>query len=236
MIVLGHRGYSAKAPENTMPAFELGLEVGCDGFEFDVHLTKDGKIVIIHDHTLARTTDGTGIVEQHTFEELQQLDAGSWFAPEFKGEKIPSFRQLCELIKTEDILLNIELKSTLDFEYLNQELANVLTEYDLADRTIVSSFNHYALIHFKKIKPKIKTGVLHMAALVNPWVYAESIGADAIHPYYPTVIPEVVAASQQNGMMVTAWTVDQAEDIERMKLARVDGIITNELEEVKKLL
>ncbi|HHU60449.1 MAG TPA: glycerophosphodiester phosphodiesterase [Natronincola sp.] len=236
MKVLGHRGYSAKAPENTMSAFELALEVGCDGIELDVHLTKDGQIVIIHDHTLSRTTNGTGDVAQHTLDELQKLDAGSWFSSEFKNEKIPTFQQLCELIKKEDILLNIELKSTLGFENLNEELASFLNEYNLKDRTIISSFNHYALVHFKRVMPEVKTGVLHMAALVNPWIYAKSIGADAIHPYYPVVVPEVVAASKQNGFMITAWTVDRPEDIERMKLAEVDGIITNELEKVQNLL
>ncbi len=122
------------------------------------------------------------------------------------------------------------------FENLNEELASFLNEYNLKDRTIISCFNHYALVHFKRVMPEVKTGVLHMAALVNPWIYAKSIVADAIHPYYPVVVPEVVAASKQNGFMITAWTVDRPEDIERMKLAEVDGIITNELEKVQNLL
>ena len=86
VIVLAHRGYSAKAPENTMAAFELALAVGADGIELDVHMTRDGEIVVIHDDTLDRTTNGKGPVSDQTMAELRELDAGSWFSPEFAGE------------------------------------------------------------------------------------------------------------------------------------------------------
>ena len=236
MIVLAHRGYSAKAPENTMAAFELALEVGSGGLELDVHLTKDGEVVIIHDDTVDRTTNGTGRVDSYTMAELKELDAGSWFSPEFAGEKLPTLRQLLDLVKDKDILLNIETKTALGFEQLNETLASLLDQYDLWERTIISSFNHYSLAHMKDIRLQAKTAILYNAALVNPWVYAKSIGATVLHPYHKTIIPEIVTAAQQNGMMVNVWTVDKPVDVERMKAAKVNGIITNVPDQVQSLL
>lgn len=236
MIVVAHRGYSSKTPENTMAAFELALEVGSGGLELDVHLSKDGEIVVIHDATLDRTTNGTGGVGAHTMAELKELDAGSWFAPEFKGEKLPTLRQVCELIKGRDLLFNVETKMALGFEQLNEKLALLLDEYDLWEKTVISSFNHYALAHFKAIKPQVKTGILYHCGLYNPWEYAKSIGASALHPDHKTMIPEIVAGAQHNGMQVNVWTVDEPADIERMKLCKIDSIITNVPERVQNLL
>lgn len=236
MLVVAHRGYSSKAPENTMAAFEMALDVGSDGLELDVHLTKDGEVVVIHDHTLERTSNGVGIVEQYTLAELQKLDAGSWFSPEFAGEHLPSLREVCELVKDKDILFNVELKVGLGFEQLNAKVAELLDEYDLHEKTVISSFNHYALVHFKQIRPKTRTGILYSAALVNPWEYAKSIGATALHPSHKGIIPEIVSGAQQSGVMVNVWTVDAPVDIERMKIAKVDSIITNVPERVQDLL
>lgn len=236
VIVIAHRGYSAKAPENTMAAFELALAAGTDGIELDVHLTGDGEIVVIHDDTVNRTTDGKGPVGAFTLAELQALDAGSWFAPEFAGEKIPTLKKVLELLKDKDVLLTIEVKTGLGFEQLNEQLVQLLDRYDFWERTIISSFNHYALAHLVGLKPQARTAILYTAALVNPWVYAKSIGATVLHPYHHAVIPEIVTAAQQNGMMVNVWTVDEEADVERMKLCRIDGIITNQVERVKSLL
>ncbi|HHT69433.1 MAG TPA: glycerophosphodiester phosphodiesterase [Firmicutes bacterium] len=227
MIVMAHRGYSSKAPENTMPAFELALEAGSGGIELDVHLTKDGEVVVIHDNKVDRTTNGEGPVGSFTMAELRELDAGSWFSSEFKGTRIPTLREVLELIKDHNVLLNVETKASLGFEQLNDRVAPLLDEYGMWERTIISSFNHYALVHMKAIRPQARTGILYNCGLVDPWVYAKSIGASALHPHHMTAIPELVQAAQQNGMMVNVWTVDEADDIERVKLAKVDSIITN---------
>ena len=227
MIIMAHRGYSSKAPENTMPAFELALEVGSGGIELDVHLTKDGEVVVIHDHTLDRTTDGKGPVESFTMAELREFDAGSWFSPAFKGTKLPALQEVLELISEHNVLLNVETKAALGFEQLNEKLALLLDEYAMWERIIISSFNHYALVHMKTLRPQARTGILYNCGLVNPWVYAKSIGASALHAHHMTVIPELVQAAQQNGMMVNVWTVDEAADIERVTLAKADSIITN---------
>ena len=159
--------------------------------------------------------------------ELRELDAGSWFSSEFKGTRIPTLREVLELIKDHNVLLNVETKASLGFEQLNDRVAPLLDEYGMWERTIISSFNHYALVHMKAIRPQARTGILYNCGLVDPWVYAKSIGASALHPHHMTAIPELVQAAQQNGMMVNVWTVDEADDIERVKLAKVDSIITN---------
>ncbi|NLL48594.1 MAG: glycerophosphodiester phosphodiesterase [Firmicutes bacterium] len=227
MIVMAHRGYSSKAPENTMPAFELALEAGSGGIELDVHLTKDGKVVVIHDPTLERTTDGEGAVANFTLAELKELDAGSWYSSEFKGVQLPTLREVLDLVKDHNVLLNVETKAAFGFERLNEEVASLIDEYSLWEKTIISSFNHYALVHMKMLRTQARTGILYNCGLYNPWEYAKSIGASALHPHHKTILPELVQAAQANGMMVNVWTVDEAVDIERMALAKIDSIITN---------
>ncbi len=109
--ILAHRGASAYAPENTMAAFKKAIEMNADGIELDVHLSKDGYIVIIHDERVDRTTDGKGEVKDFSLDELKKLDAGSWFSDEYKGEKIPTLEELLSLIKNTEIYLNIEIKA-----------------------------------------------------------------------------------------------------------------------------
>ncbi|NLJ74283.1 MAG: glycerophosphodiester phosphodiesterase [Firmicutes bacterium] len=236
MLVLAHRGYSGKAPENTMAAFQMALEVNADGLELDVHLSKDGEVVVCHDGTLDRTTNGTGLIEDYSFSELQEFDAGSWFSQEYKGERIPSLRQVCELVKDRDILFNVELKAGLGFESLCEKVAQLLDEYDLHERTIISSFNHYSLVYFKNIRPSVRTGILYSAGLYEPWEYAKRLGATALHSSQYAIVPEIVAEAQKHGMMVNPYTVDRPEDIERMKTAKVDCIITNQPERVQSMI
>lgn len=236
MIVIAHRGYSSKAPENTMAAFELALEAGAGGLELDVHLSKDGEVVVIHDEKVDRTTDKIGLVRDFTMAELKSFDAGSWFSPDFKGEQLPSLGQVLDLVKGTNVLLNIETKTALGFERLNEQIAPLVDEYELWEQTIISSFNHYALVHFKQLRPQAQTAILYTSALVNPWVYAASIGASVLHPYHGSIIPEIVSQAQDHGMQVNVWTVDREADIERIKACKVDGIITNVVERVQSLI
>ena len=169
MYVLAHRGYSGKAPENTMAAFKLALEADADGLELDVHITKDGRVVVIHDDTLERTTDGRGRVEEQTYAELAQLDAGSWFGEEFKGERLPTLDEVCELLKGTDKIFNVELKAGVNFKELTEKVAELIVAYDLVPNTIISSFNHYALAYMKQVNADIRTGILYSSALYQPW-------------------------------------------------------------------
>src|SRR5690606_9559351 len=144
VMVIAHRGFSGAAPENTLAAFRKGIEIGSDMIELDVHLSRDGELVVIHDETLERTTNGKGRVADNTLMELKDLDAGSSFAPQFSGEKIPTLIEVIELAKGR-VLVNIEIKNPTHQRYSITELAEkTLREVKKAgmiDKFIFSSFN-----------------------------------------------------------------------------------------------
>lgn len=226
--VIAHRGASAYAPENTMSAFKKALELGAQGLELDVQLSLDGKLVVIHDEKLDRTSDGKGWVKDKTLEELKSLDFGSWFSKDFTGEKIPLLDEVMELISSWDGLLNIEIKNGVVLNPdIEQKVADAIAKFDMHDRVIVSSFNHYSLVKLRKIESKIKTGILYMAGIYEPWNYAAQVGACAIHPLFYSIQPEIMHGCIENGIMVNPWTVDQPEMIKAIVIAGVDGIITN---------
>lgn len=227
-LVIAHRGASAYAPENTMAAFEKALQMGAGGIELDVQLSSDGQLVVVHDEKLDRTSNGKGWVKDYTLEELKALDFGSWSSAGFAGEKIPLLEEVMDLLKQKDILLNIEIKTGIVlYPGIEEKTAGMIMKYNMQDRIIVSSFNHYSLVEIKKIRPVIKTGVLYMAGLYEPWRYAAGIGACAIHPLFYNIQPEIMKGCRENGIQVSTFTVDQPQMIQKVALAGVDGIITN---------
>ena len=145
-----HRGFSGKYPENTMLAFKKAIESGVDGIELDVQLTKDGEVVIIHDETIDRTTDGKGLVSSYTYEELSKFDASFIYRNQIEFNKIPTLREYFELIKNKKIITNIELKTGV-FEYagIEEKVWNLIQEYEMEEKVIISS-----LILERKIKQK----------------------------------------------------------------------------------
>jgi glycerophosphoryl diester phosphodiesterase len=227
-LILAHRGMPEVAPENTMTGFELACEVGADGLEFDVHLSKDDEIVVCHDATLERTTNGRGRIKDYTLAELRRLDAGSWFDHRYAGERLPTAREVFALAAERGLFINIELKSGLVlYPGLEEKVAALISEYGLAGRSIVSSFNHYSLVHLKQVAPGIPTGILYEAGLFEPWVYARHARADAIHPYFRGVFRELVEGAHAAGVRVHPWTVNDPDDFQTMLAAGVDAVITN---------
>lgn len=227
-VIIAHRGASNKAPENTMAAFRKALEIGAGGIELDVHLSADGHLMVTHDEQLERTSNGRGLLKDKTFEELKELDFGSWFSPEFKGEKIPELDEVLQLIASWDGLLNIEIKNgPIFYSGIEKAVAEALVRYKLTHRTIVSSFNHYSLVQIRQINSEIRTAPLYMAGLYEPWDYARNMGACAIHPLFYNIVPEVMKGCIMNNISVNPFTVDEPEHIKAMISAGVDGIITN---------
>lgn len=227
-VIIAHRGASAYAPENTMAAFKKALEMKAGGIETDVHLTKDGYPVVVHDEKLGRTSNGTGFIKDKTLEELKELDFGSWFSEEFKNQSIPTLNEVMDLISTENILFNIELKSgAVLYQDIERIVVEMVRKYKMEERVIISSFNHYSLLEVKKIAPEIKIGLLYSAGLVSPWEYAKRLGAEAIHPLYISIPPEAIKACNENGVLVNSYTINFPEHIKFAALAGVDGIITN---------
>lgn len=235
--IFAHRGFSSVAPENTMAAFRRAAEAGADGLELDVHLTKDGEIVVIHDETVKRTTDGKGKVRDLTLEEIRRLDAGSWFGKEFAGEKIPVLQEVLELAAEQNLWLNIELKNN-KFPYpaLEEKVLEATGRFGWREKTVFSSFNHYSLRKLKEQQPEADTAILYMADLVEPWDYARRTGVSSIHPYRRTVTKEMVGYCQGAGLTVRPFTVNQAREMRRLAGWGVDAIITDKVDLLTEVL
>jgi len=227
IYILGHRGASGAAPENTESAFKKAFQIGADGVELDVHLTKDKELVVIHDERVDRTTDGTGYVKDLTLREIKKLDAGSYFSSQFAGERILTLEEALELVRSFK-LINIEIKNMIiKYKDIERELLSTIQGMNLESKVICSSFNHYSIALIKQLSPDIKTGLLYFSTLYQPWVYAERIGADAIHPYYLNVSSNIIKECHRNKIKVNVWTVDDRDMIKKMIKNQVDMIITN---------
>ncbi len=227
-MVIAHRGASAYAPENTAAAFRLAMEMGVDGIELDVHLSSDGCPVVIHDERVDRTGSGTGWVKDLSLNTLKSLDFGSWFGPSFASETILTLEEVFLLLGDWQGLLNIELKSgPIFYEGLEQKVITLVKKYDRLDNVILSSFNHYSLVAAKAVEPRIKIGLLYMAGLVAPWEYALRLGAQAIHPYFHSIIPEVIVGCNAHNIAINVFTVDDPIYLTALSTSGVHGIITN---------
>jgi len=228
-LIFAHRGASDVKPENTMDAFELALRQGADGFELDVQLSKDGEIIVAHDVSLERVSDGEGYVYDYTFAELQQFDFGK--VKSNAGVcKIPLLRDVYELVNKTDIQINVELKTT-DYDYpeLPQKLITLANEYRMGERIIYSSFNHYSVMKIRSLRSMARIGLLYTYPLYEPWRYAGDLSANAIHPHYQNILsyPDVLHGCIENGIDVNVWTVDDVNAIKTLAQMGVTTIITN---------
>ena len=189
MKIYAHRGSSGTHPENTLAAFHEAARLPIDGVEFDVHLTNDGELVIIHDEKIDRTSDGKGCVKDMSLAELRSFDFGSWFAPEFQGEQIPRLQEVLDVFSKTSHHLNIELKSDIfPYEGMAEKVVKLVVEKNLEPRVVISSFDHSALRTVKKIAPHIETAALFMEVLVDPLDYMRTIPADALHLTLPSAL------------------------------------------------
>ncbi|NIK79604.1 glycerophosphoryl diester phosphodiesterase [Paenibacillus castaneae] len=228
LINFAHRGASAYCPENTMAAFSKALQLGATGIETDIQLTKDGQIIIIHDESLVRTAGLDQLVKDTDYAQLQKLDAGSWFGPEFLNERIPTLEQLLELIKPTDVILNIELKNgVIQYPDIEQKTIDLVRAYQMTERVIISSFNHYSLKLCKQLAPEIRTGILYMEGIYRPWDYAATLEADALHAFKYAVTAEWTAEAAAHGIAYHPFTVNETAEMERLIDAGVAGIITD---------
>ena len=232
-----HRGFSGKYPENTILAFKKAIEVGAQGIELDVQLTKDGEIVIIHDETIDRTTHGKGEVISYTYEELKKFDASYIYRGQMGFNKIPTLREYFELIKDTDIVTNIELKTGIN-EYLGIEkkVWDMICEFNLADRIIISSFNHYSILRMKEIAPKIKCGLLSETWIINAGKYTRDLGIECYHPHFANMTKEIVKEIKSHGIEINTFTVNKEKDIRDMIEKGIDIVIGNFPDLTKKII
>ena len=167
MLKFAHRGASAYAPENTIAAIKKAIDMGAEAIEIDVQLTKDRKLIVIHDYDLKRTTNGSGLVMAKTLEELQSLDSGSWYSSDYRGEKLAKLEEVIENVP-KNILINIELKKfPMDKKNMVLEVLEVIEKYNVWDRVIISSFNHSLLKKLREKSKKIRIGVLFDKEIPN---------------------------------------------------------------------
>lgn len=235
--VFAHRGFSGKYPENTMPAFEAAMDLGVDGIEFDVQFSKDGQLVIIHDETVDRTTTGKGLVREYTLEELQQFEASAGFRGQYGFVTIPTLETYLQRVKSTDLITNIELK-TGRYEYPGIEAAvlELLRKYDLVDRVIISSFNHFSVLRMQALCPEIKCAFLSDNWMIDAGKYTASFGVQCYHPHFTNLIPDVVSELKSHALEINTWTVNTAEDALRMQALGIDSVIGNYPDMLKEVL
>jgi len=234
--VWAHRGACGYAPENTMPAFKLALDMDADGIELDVHFSKDGKIVVCHDEKIDRTSNGQGKITDYTYEELLAFDFGVKFAPEFKGTKIPLLSEVYELFAPTGKVVNVEIKS-ID-PAIPAALVALEKECGMEGRVIYSSFDHEQIARTLVADPNAFIAPLYSFNMVKAWDYVANIPAKASHPKMNQVdlYPEYVEEMHKRGIRVHAWTVNTAEDVKHLAEAGVDAVITNYPDVAKKAL
>jgi len=228
VVGVAHRGASRYAPENTLAAFQLALEHGARAVECDVHRTRDGHLVVLHDPTVDRTTNGRGRVDAMTLADLRQLDAGAWFDRRFSGERIPLVDEVLQLLRGR-ALLQLEIKNgPVFYEGIEEQVLAALRRWGMEDDTLVISFDHPSLRTLRELSPRVLTGVLYTARLVDGPAAARDAGADALGIPWEYATSDVVAQAHRAGLGCFVWTVDD-EDVGRACLARgVDALTSND--------
>lgn len=226
--VWAHRGASAYAPENTLPAFELAAALGCDGVELDVQLSKDGVPVIIHDESIDRVSDGQGLVCNYTLHELKQFNFNRNF-PLYGSVTIPTLEELYNLLKDTDLTVNVELKNHFIFyEGLEEKVLSLASEYNMQKRIVYSSFNHLSMLRIRQLREDARIAFLYRDGLVDVADYAYRNKAYAIHPERHNIkYPGFMKACRKKGIKVHVWNVNEELDMEHMIAAGVDAVITN---------
>ncbi len=228
--IIAHRGASSIAPENTLIAFKRAIELNSHGIELDVHMTKNGVPIVIHDFDLARTTNGKGFVNDFNLEAIKKLDAGSWFGSEFSQEKIPTLEEVLELCcETDDnFIINVELKAgSKVYPEIEEKVLRIFKQYSILDKILVSSFDHYAIEKIGSLEKDVKTAVLFSAAVVSPWRYLSTLNFDAYHTAWHRLDKDIIEGCHRNGLIVNAYTLDDMDFAKLLISYGVDGIITN---------
>lgn len=228
-FIFAHRGSAGTHPENTMEAFIAAEKDGADGIELDVQLTVDGEVVVIHDLTVDRTTNGSGYVNELTFSELSKLKANYHSLHYFKKScRIPSLREVFEWLEGNNLLCNIELKNAVNpYRGMEEMVIALVREFCLEKRVIISSFNHNSLVLCREIEPAIVTAPLYNEVLYKPWDYAMSLGASGIHPKLKSISDQEIQDAIACGVAVRPYTVNKEKDMKKLFAINCSAIITD---------
>lgn len=243
--IIAHRGGANLAPENTLAAFKNAIKLGVDMIEIDVHLSKDGKIIVIHDEKINRTTNGKGTIKDMTSAEIKKYDAGSKFDKKFKNEKIPTLDEVMETLNGKVKLL-IEIKDGDElYPGLEKKVVETIHKYNAVNWVIVQSFNENSVLRVRKMDPSITTFYL-LGRNFNDFYsnVAKEVNAgnavikkyDGIAPHYSMLSSEKVKIFHKAGFKIFTWTVDKPKDMKKIINMNVDGIITNSPDKLKEIL
>lgn len=237
MDIIAHRGCSGNFPENTLAAFRAAARLPIDGVEFDVQMTKDGELVVIHDETIDRTSNGTGYVKDMTLEQLRTYGFGVWFKSCFLGERIPTLQEVLDCFPNSKIQFNIELKNDfIRYEGMEKKVIALIRERNIVDRVVISSFNHDSLRLVRKLAPEIATAMLTMGE-VDDGVYDYAIeeGFQAIHLRKSIAMKASVKHILKRGAVVRVFTVNNEQQAEKLRKLKVAAIFTDYPEKMLKL-
>ncbi|HME55555.1 MAG TPA: glycerophosphodiester phosphodiesterase family protein [Candidatus Lokiarchaeia archaeon] len=232
VLIFGHRGFAAKFPENTMLSFTKAIGLKVDGIELDVHATKDGELVVMHDEAVDRTTNGKGLIKDMTYENFAALDAG-------QGEHPPRLEDVILLCKDNDVLLNIEIKA----QDIEQGVLDMVNKHEFQANVLCSSFKHDILAKIKELQPEMKTAVLVpttpagfaakvIAAKLNSEQkgmidQALKVNANGINPFSGTCSEKFFATAKEKNLEIYPWTVDAVKAAQNLARWGATGIITN---------
>ncbi len=231
MLVWAHRGASAYAPENTLEAFKMAVDMGADGIELDVHICKSGEVVVCHDEKIDRTSSGAGWIKDLTLDELKSYSFHNDM-DQYLGTKMPTLKEVYELIAPTGLTVNVELKTdNIWYEGIEEKCVEIARECGMTDRVIYSSFNHKSLKRLLSFAPDAYTGILYgqlIPDVDDDAAYAIAQGAKAVHPgrkhCYRDNYMESMAAK---GVLVNPWTVNDEEEMEELMEMGVNALITN---------
>lgn len=243
--VIAHRGASGCAPEITLEAYRIALEMNCDGVELDVQMLQDGTLVAFHDSEVTRTTNGSGLISEHTMESIKKLDAGSWFnkanpekaRPEYVGLQVPILQEIFDLLKDSPLELFIEIKSP-ELYPANFEAAilEIVCSNHLENRTRFLSFSSSSLQKIKTLNPAMHTTLLAYTTNPDPITAAREAGANELGILHKIATPAMIESAHKCNLLFSVWTVDLPEDMQHMIDLGVDCITSNYPDRLLQLL
>ena len=236
--VIAHRGASGTYPENTMLAFIEAEKCGADGIELDVQLTKDNEIVIIHDTTVDRTTNGAGNVQDYTLEDIRKLKVNKTIRTLFStSEIIPTLQEVFDWLTTNQLICHIELKNNkIAYTGLEEKVVALIKKYHFQNRVILSTFNENSLIYLQSLAPELEKAILTNKKLSKPWEYAKKLHLNGIHPKFTRITKENIQLTMEQGIAVRPYTVNSTKEMRKLIDIHCSGIITDYPKKAKEVI
>ncbi|AMB89182.1 glycerophosphodiester phosphodiesterase family protein [Bacillus altitudinis] len=229
MYIIAHRGSSSAAPENTIAAFDVAVEQGADYIELDVQMTMDQHVVVIHDDTVDRTTNGNGLVKSYTLDQLKKLDAGSWFDQQYTNERIPTLQEILERY-SQRIGILIEIKHPKRQIGIEKAVARIINRFAYSRHIMIQSFDVHALQRIKTFAPSLRTALIikpDAFKLTKRKLTTYSSFANGLNMKKTMINKWWIDRIHSFGMEVFIWTVKDQKTADRIKKYPIDGVVTD---------